>query len=94
MGLLCIATFIFIFFFLRDVILDESYQEKRKSEGSINKRKECSIVVKQGLKLCIDQPIIIIGMIGSSFSIVIQGVGLSVTSNAIDSAYKNTCTIA
>lgn len=94
MGILCIATFILIYLYLRDVILDESYQEQRKINGSVDKKKQFCIVVKQGLKLCIDQPVVIIGMIGSSFSIVIQGVGLSVTSNAIDTAYKNTCEVA
>jgi len=72
MGLLCMATFILIFFYMRDVILDESYQEQRKINGSVDKKKQFWIVVKQGLKLCVDQPVIIIGMIGSSFSIVIQ----------------------
>jgi hypothetical protein len=62
----------FMFFFLKDIIKDPKYQEERRIRSETSGQKiALTSVVKEGLKLTISEPGILIGTMGSALSIVI-----------------------
>ena len=50
-GLLCVVTLVLFYKYVRDVILDEGFQQRRNSEGKVDTLKRTKMIYKESFKL-------------------------------------------
>lgn len=90
-GICGVSTFIIVFFWMKDVILEKEFDERRASSRSIHTKVRFGFVLKQAGTLIITEPLIFLAILGGVIQYCFLILGNSTSNLAIDYVYEVKC---
>ena len=90
-GAFAVMTFFMVYFWMKDVILEKQFDERRESTRSSVRKVRFGFVLKQAGTLLITEPLIALAILGGVIQYCFLILGNGTSNLAIDYVYEEKC---
>jgi hypothetical protein len=90
-GAFAVMTFFMVYFWMKDVILEKEFDERRESTRSSVRKVRFGFVLKQAGTLLITEPLIALSILGGVIQYCFLILGNGTSNLAIDYVYEEKC---